>query len=73
MLKGVVITMPEAKDIPVPNGNVGKIEVTIDRASFFSLGSSSSESNAKPAAATKVETIQPETQTYYRQCQFKQQ
>ncbi|MCC4857466.1 transcriptional regulator [Vibrio lentus] len=57
--------MPEAKDIPVPNGNVGKIEVTIDRASFFSFGSSSSESNAKPAAATKVETIQPETQTYY--------
>ncbi|MFS1860700.1 MalM family protein [Vibrio lentus] len=57
--------MPEAKDIPVPNGNVGKIEVTIDRASFFSFGSSSSESNAKPAAATKVDTIQPETQTYY--------
>lgn len=57
--------MPEAKDIPVPNGNVGKIEVTIDRASFFSIGSSSSESNAKPAAATKIDTIQPETQTYY--------
>ncbi|OED74301.1 MalM family protein [Vibrio splendidus] len=57
--------MPEAKDIPVPNGNVGKIEVTIDRASFFSFGSSSSESNAKPAAATKIDTIQPETQTYY--------
>ncbi|MEZ9338597.1 MalM family protein [Vibrio splendidus] len=57
--------MPEAKDIPVPNGNVGKIEVTIDRASFFSFGSSSSESNAKPAAAAKVDTIQPETQTYY--------
>ncbi|WP_439146424.1 MalM family protein [Vibrio sp.] len=57
--------MPEAKDIPVPNGNVGKIEVTIDRASFFSIGSSSSESNAKPAAATKIATIQPETQTYY--------
>ncbi|MDH5975644.1 MalM family protein [Vibrio splendidus] len=57
--------MPEAKDIPVPNGNVGKIEVAIDRASFFSFGSSSSESNAKPAAATKIDTIQPETQTYY--------
>ncbi|WP_192891750.1 MalM family protein [Vibrio bathopelagicus] len=57
--------MPEAKDIPVPNGNVGKIEVTIDRASFFSFGSSNSESNAKPAAATKIDTIQPETQTYY--------
>ncbi|PTP84128.1 MalM family protein [Vibrio splendidus] len=57
--------MPEAKDIPVPNGNVGKIEVTIDRASFFSFGPSSSESNAKPAAATKIDTIQPETQTYY--------
>ena len=57
--------MPEVKDIPVPNGNVGKIEVTIDRASFFSIGSSSSESNAKPAAATKIDTIQPETQTYY--------
>ncbi|MDP2499532.1 transcriptional regulator [Vibrio splendidus] len=55
--------LPEVKDIPIPNGNVGKIEVTIDRASFFSFGSSSSESNAKPAA--KVDTIQPETQTYY--------
>jgi maltose operon protein len=57
--------LPEMEDIPVPNANVGKIEVTIDKASFFSIGSSSSESNAKPAAATKVETIQPETQTYY--------
>ncbi|MCF7503299.1 MalM family protein [Vibrio sp. L3-7] len=57
--------LPEVKDIPIPNGNVGKIEVTIDRASFFSFGSSSSESNAKPAAATKIDTIQPETQTYY--------
>ncbi|MBY7728817.1 transcriptional regulator [Vibrio splendidus] len=57
--------LPEVKDIPIPNGNVGKIEVTIDRASFFSFGSSNSESNAKPAAATKIDTIQPETQTYY--------
>ncbi|MGF1801389.1 MalM family protein [Vibrio gigantis] len=57
--------LPEMEDIPVPNANVGKIEVTIDKASFFSLGSSSSESNAKPAAATKIDTIQPETQTYY--------
>ncbi|MFA0175917.1 MalM family protein [Vibrio lentus] len=57
--------LPEVKDIPIPNGNVGKIEVTIDRASFFSFGSSSSESNAKPAAAAKIDTIQPETQTYY--------
>lgn len=56
--------LPEVKDIPIPNANVGKIEVTIDKASFFSFGSSS-ESNAKPAAAAKVETIQPETQTYY--------
>ncbi|MDN2666017.1 MalM family protein [Vibrio sp. 14N.309.X.WAT.E.F5] len=56
--------LPEVKDIPIPNGNVGKIEVTIDRASFFSFGSSSSESNAKPAVA-KIDTIQPETQTYY--------
>ncbi|OEF01359.1 transcriptional regulator [Vibrio crassostreae 9ZC13] len=56
--------LPEVKDIPVPNANVGKIEVTIDRVGFFSFGSSS-ESNAKPAAAAKVETIQPETQTYY--------
>ncbi|OBT22219.1 transcriptional regulator [Vibrio tasmaniensis] len=56
--------LPEVKDIPIPNGNVGKIEVTIDRASFFSFGSSSSESNAKPATA-KIDTIQPETQTYY--------
>lgn len=57
--------LPEVKDIPIPNANVGKIEVTIDKASFFSIGSSSSESNAKPAAATKIDTIQPETQTYY--------
>lgn len=57
--------LPEVKDIPIPNANVGKIEVTIDKASFFSFGSSSSESNAKPAAAAKVDTIQPETQTYY--------
>ncbi|MFA0155136.1 MalM family protein [Vibrio sp. 10N.261.46.A3] len=56
--------LPEVKDIPIPNANVGKIEVTIDKASFFSFGSSS-ESNAKPAAATKIDTIQPETQTYY--------
>ena len=57
--------LPEVKDIPIPNANVGKIEVTIDKANFFSFGSSSSESNAKPAAATKIDTIQPETQTYY--------
>ncbi|MGI9886874.1 MalM family protein [Vibrio chagasii] len=56
--------LPEVKDIPIPNASVGKVEVTIDKASFFSFGSSS-ESNAKPAAAAKVETIQPETQTYY--------
>ena len=56
--------LPEVKDIPIPNANVGKIEVTIDKASFFSIGSSNSESNAKPAAA-KIDTIQPETQTYY--------
>ncbi|WP_299695283.1 MalM family protein [uncultured Vibrio sp.] len=57
--------LPEVKDIPIPNANVGKIEVTIDKTSFFSIGSSNSESNAKLAAAAKVETIQPETQTYY--------
>jgi maltose operon protein len=56
--------LPEVKDIPIPNANVGKIEVTIDKASFFSFGSSS-ESNTKPAVTAKVETIQPETQTYY--------
>ncbi|TKF32808.1 transcriptional regulator [Vibrio kanaloae] len=56
--------LPEVKDIPIPNANVGKIEVTIDKASFFSIGSSS-DSNANPAAAAKVETVQPETQTYY--------
>ncbi|CAH7074271.1 Maltose operon periplasmic protein MalM [Vibrio chagasii] len=56
--------LPEVKDIPIPNASVGKVEVTIDKPSFFSFGSSS-ESNAKPAAAAKVEAIQPETQTYY--------
>ncbi|MEZ8104740.1 MalM family protein [Vibrio cortegadensis] len=56
--------LPEVKDIPIPNANVGKIEVTIDKASFFSIGSNS-ESNAKPVAAVKIGTIQPETQTYY--------
>ncbi|MEZ8887355.1 MalM family protein [Vibrio sp. 10N.222.51.C8] len=55
--------LPEVKDIPLPNASVGKVEVTIDKPSFFSFGSSS-ESNAKPAAA-KIDTIQPETQTYY--------
>ncbi|MEZ8271043.1 MalM family protein [Vibrio splendidus] len=54
--------LPEVKDIPIPNGNVGKIEVAIDRASFFSFGSSS-DSKVQPAA--KLDTIQPETQTYY--------
>ena len=57
--------LPEMEDIPVPNANVGKIEVTIDKASFFSIGSSKSKFNAKPAAAVKLDTIQPETQTYY--------
>lgn len=56
--------LPEMEDIPVPNANVGKIEVTLDRVSFFSFGSSSS-SNAKPVVGTKVDSVQPETQTYY--------
>ncbi|UTT86379.1 MalM family protein [Vibrio pelagius] len=56
--------LPEVKDIPIPNANVGKVEVTIDKPSFFSFGSNS-ESNAKPATATKVGSVQPETQIYY--------
>ncbi|MCW1891132.1 MalM family protein [Vibrio chagasii] len=48
--------LPEVEDIPVPNSNVGKIEVAIDRVGFFSFGSSS-ESNAKPAAAASCQVI----------------
>lgn len=57
--------LPQVKDIPVPNSNTGKIEVSIDRVSFFSIGSSSSEPVAAPASAKAVETVQPETQNYY--------
>ncbi|MGR5470748.1 MalM family protein, partial [Vibrio astriarenae] len=57
--------LPEVKDIPVPNSDTGKIEVSIDRVSFFSIGSSSSESTVAPATAKVVESVQPETRTYY--------
>lgn len=57
--------LPEVKDIPVPNSNTGKIEVSIDRVSFFSIGTSSSDQAAVPVAAKAVESVQPETQTYY--------
>ncbi len=57
--------LPEVKDIPVPNSNTGKIEVSIDRVSFFSIGTSSSDQAVVPVAAKAVESVQPETQTYY--------
>lgn len=57
--------LPEVKDIPVPNSNTGKIEVSIDRVSFFSIGTSSSDQTAVPVAAKTIESVQPETQTYY--------
>ncbi|BCN26738.1 MalM family protein [Vibrio alfacsensis] len=57
--------LPEVKDIPIPNGMTGKIEVSIDRVGFFSIGASNSEPAAVPAAAKAVESVQPETQTYY--------
>ncbi|AQM70004.1 maltose regulon periplasmic protein [Vibrio campbellii] len=57
--------LPEVKDIPVPNGDTGKIEVSIDRVSFFSIGASNSEPVAAPVVAKSVDSVQPETQTYY--------
>ncbi|HHF3201163.1 MalM family protein [Vibrio alginolyticus] len=57
--------LPEVKDIPIPNSDTGKIEVSIDRVSFFSIGTSSNEPVAAPIAAKAVESVQPETQTYY--------
>ncbi|BCG19831.1 hypothetical protein HLBS07_36830 [Vibrio alginolyticus] len=57
--------LPEVKDIPIPNSDTGKIEVSIDRVSFFSIGTSSNEPAAAPIAAKAVESVQPETQTYY--------
>ncbi|WP_182026016.1 MalM family protein [Vibrio rotiferianus] len=57
--------LPEVKDIPVPNSDTGKIEVSLDRVSFFSINSSETKSTAAPVAAKSVETVQPETQNYY--------
>ncbi|HHX8538087.1 TPA: MalM family protein [Vibrio diabolicus] len=57
--------LPEVKDIPIPNSDTGKIEVSIDRVSFFSIGTSSNKPAAAPIAAKEVESVQPETQTYY--------
>ncbi|HHF0510422.1 MULTISPECIES: MalM family protein [Vibrio] len=57
--------LPEVKDIPIPNSDTGKIEVSIDRVSFFSIGTSSSGPTAAPVAVKAVESVQPETQTYY--------
>ncbi|MGP1392046.1 MAG: MalM family protein [Vibrio diabolicus] len=57
--------LPEVKDIPIPNSDTGKIEVSIDRVRFFSIGTSSNEPAAAPIAAKAVESVQPETQTYY--------
>lgn len=60
---------PEAKDIPIPNANTGKIEVSLDSVSIFSIGSNNTQT-ATPAvvgtSTTKaVESVQPETQAYY--------
>ncbi|MEX0332925.1 MalM family protein [Vibrio tubiashii] len=58
--------LPEVKDIKIPNAETGRIEVSIDRVSLFSIGTSTAENAPlKPSQAPKVEIIQPETQTYY--------
>ncbi len=58
--------LPEVKDIPVPNGDKGKIEVSIDRVSLFSIGRPTTDDMpVKPSEAPAVEIVQPETQTYY--------
>ncbi|KOO13878.1 transcriptional regulator [Vibrio xuii] len=58
--------LPEVKDIPIPNALVGKIEVSIDRVSLFSLSRpTTDDAPLKPSLATTPEVIQPETQTYY--------
>ncbi|OAJ93369.1 MalM family protein [Vibrio bivalvicida] len=58
--------LPEVKDIPVPNGDTGKIEVSIDRVSLFSIGRPTTDDMPlKPSEAPAVEIVQPETQTYY--------
>jgi len=58
--------LPEVKDIKIPNAETGRIEVSIDRVSLFSIGTSTAENAPlKPSQAPKVEIVQPETQTYY--------
>lgn len=58
--------LPEVKDIPIPNALEGKIEVSIDRISLFSIGRPTTDDMPlKPAQAPAVELVQPETQTYY--------
>lgn len=58
--------LPEVKDIPIPNALEGKIEVSIDRISLFSIGRPTTDDiPLKPAQAPAVELVQPETQTYY--------
>ncbi|MEZ8099225.1 MalM family protein [Vibrio bivalvicida] len=58
--------LPEVKDIPVPNGDTGRIEVSIDRVSLFSIGRPTTDDMPlKPSEAPAVEIVQPETQTYY--------
>lgn len=60
--------LPEVKDIPVPNSDTGKIEVSIDKVSFFSFSSSTnSDSSTTPVAAKTVDSVQPETQNYYHE------
>ncbi|MEH0665168.1 transcriptional regulator [Vibrio scophthalmi] len=58
--------LPEVKDIQIPNALEGKIEVSIDRISLFSIGRPTTDDMPlKPAQAPAVELVQPETQTYY--------
>lgn len=58
--------LPEVKDIPIPNALKGKIEVSIDRISLFSIGRPTTDDMPlKPAQAPAVEVVQPETQVYY--------
>ncbi|WP_394244903.1 MalM family protein [Vibrio astriarenae] len=58
--------LPEVADIEIPNSPYGEIEVSIERASFFSIGSSAEpKSNATPEMAVIDVDVQPETSKFY--------
>ncbi|WP_070964031.1 MalM family protein [Vibrio sonorensis] len=56
--------LPEVEDISIPNGNSGKIEVSIDRVSVFNIGLGHA-SNEKSEYDVQIKEPQPETRSYY--------